>query len=513
MFRESTTNESVPRILVRLVKLAQMSPFYPKLPLRYRVWIHGTSLLVADDPRRVVYACQTAFRNANSIDLIANLGQRWSKVSPRSWEFLCSNILPLPNPNLEQLTISIIASLIYSDADWHRRRLPLDMLGSNPGALTTLTLRGVSLFGALGTASPSAIPALSNLRTFNYVAVGRTLEKLEVRFILTMLPQLENLGLGFEALKLELDGDAAQADLYANRIQRVGLAGFASGGVEILKLFSAATTIHAKFTDVDPEQAQHPAHWIDCDDIRVQMRVESIMVVGRQDGRYFEFQCSPWKRIEMILSPLVILAARITCITMREDCWEDAIDVFPDMTCLGDMGIILMTCSEMRSPFQPVRDKVDNVFIWSPAEGQAAAKFPALKLLRFLAGDSKGSNNCPASLVRDPCSCDNGCTFSLKDMLSFVHRILLPGQRIRRIILHKISAIVDLDLASAVSDVLQVAEDLDMQFGVPLGTDFVFGFEKRRKWSDHLPPYMAETSEDDSLLSLPPQARYDGTIP
>ena len=516
-FTESTSKESVPRILVRLIKLAQTSHFYPTLPLGYSVLIQGASLLVADDPRRVVYACQTVFREASSINLTVNLGRRWSNTTSSTipspgWLFLGSNILLLPNPKLETLSIRLTGTGLSLEADWHHRRLPLDMLGSNPGALTTLTLRGVSLFGALKTASPpSTIPALSNLRTFNYVAMGRTLGDLEVRFVLTMLPRLENLGLGFGAFELQPDGDVAQADIGANQIQRVGLAGFAIGGLKLLDFFHAATSIHAKFTDGGREPAHHPVRWIDCDNIHVQIRVESMMIVGRQDGRYFEF-CSPWKRSHAtILSPFFIIATRVTCITIREDCWEDALVVFPDMTSLRDMGIVLMTCSETRGPFRSP-ENVDTVFTWSPAEGQATAKFPALESLRFLAGDSKSLVKCAAPFFRGPCSCDNGCTFSLRDMMSFVHRILLPGQRIRRIVLHTISAIVDLDLASAMSDVLQVAEDLDVQFGIPPGTDFIFGDDKRSKWSYHLPAYAAETSEDDSLFSLSPQVRYDGTI-
>ena len=51
-------------------------------------------------------------------------------------------------------------------------------------------------------------------------------------------------------------------------------------------------------------------------------------------------------------------------------------------------------------------------------------------------------------------------------------QILRPGQRIQRVVLHKVSALVDYDLASAVCDLFQIAADLDVQSDVPPGAEF-----------------------------------------
>ena len=421
--RLNTPKESVPRVLTSLMRLAQASHFYPTLPLHYRVTIQGASLLVAGDPRRVLYTCQSAFREATSITLTV-LGRRYpSTGTSQQWSHFCSSILALPNPRLEALSVCTVEPRT-SPADWSGWCLPSDMLDSDPGALTTLSLRGISLLGVLGEASPPIIPALSNLRTLNYVTMNRPLGELELRFLLTLSPGLENIGLGFQAF--EPQPASSDASLPANRIRRVGFTGFSGGSLELLRLFHHAASIRAIFSDAYSGQSRHFAHWIDCDDVHVQIRVESMMVVGRNRERDFEFYSS-WKHVETSLSPLFVIADRISCISIREQCWEGAIEILPDMVSLKDLRILLMTCGETRRSSR----NVQNIFTWSPVEGQGTAKFPALESLRFLAGDLHGPARCPALYIGSRCSCDNGCTLSLRDIMSFIHRILLPGQRIR----------------------------------------------------------------------------------
>ena len=143
-----------------------------------------------------------------------------STEMPQAWSCLRTHVLLLPNPKLAALSIWVVEQPRLPGAGLARPySLPADMLNSDPGALTTLTLQNVSLFEPLEPASRPTIPALTHLRTFNYAAMGGTLRELELRFIVGMLPELENLGLGFQAFELEPDHD--DAGLPTNRIHRV----------------------------------------------------------------------------------------------------------------------------------------------------------------------------------------------------------------------------------------------------------------------------------------------------
>ena len=498
-----TSEESLPRVLAGLMKRARASDFYPTLPLYYTAAIEGDNLLVADDPHRVLYACQTVFREASSITLVLDSGRNKFGIMvdpppPPPWSCICSKILILPSPRLESLSISAVDSPIL-EPDPLGRYLPSNMLGSDPGALTTLSLRDVSLLGANGAASPLTIPALSNLRTLNYVALYSTLEERELRFILAALPTLENLGLGFRYFQPQPDCDTV--GLPANRIRRLVLTGFSRGDIELLNVFNHAVSIRAEFS-AERKKAQHFAHWIDCDDVHVRIRAQSMMIVGRNDGRDFEF-FSSWAHAEMELSPLAVIADRVTSLTLQEGPWAEAINRLLDLVSLKDLGIVLKSCFEISS--------IRGIFMWSPAEGKPAAKFPALESLRFLARDSK-YGKCHQLQDWSPCLCR--CTLSLRDVLSFMHHILLPGQRVRRVILHRISAIVDVDLAGAICDLFRIAEDLEVRSDVPAGTAFAFGIhESWDPWPSCFPANMPEAPEDLSFFWLPPQVRFDGTLP
>ena len=97
-----------------------------------------------------------------------------------------------PSPQSQaRSTVDFLHSTTLELTDHVCEYLPLDcdMLGSDPGTLNTLSLRGVSLLGVHGVTSPPKIPALANLRTLDYVGMNRNLEELELRFILTTLPR------------------------------------------------------------------------------------------------------------------------------------------------------------------------------------------------------------------------------------------------------------------------------------------------------------------------------------
>ena len=101
----------------------------------------------------------------------------------------------------------------------------------------------------------------------------------------------------------------------------------------------------ARFLGSDPGDAQHYARWIDCDDLHVQIAARGMMIDGRKDRCDFAFLSRPAAEN---FSPLAVIAARITTITMREDCWADMVKGVPEMAGLKDMGIVLMTCPETR---------------------------------------------------------------------------------------------------------------------------------------------------------------------
>ena len=92
-------------------------------------------------------------------------------------------------------------------------------------------------------------------------------------------------------------------------------------------------------------------------------------------------------------------------------------------------------------------------------------------------------------------------------------RILRPGQRIQRVVFTGFQPLVDYDLVSAVCDLFQIAADLEVQSDMPPGTEFLFGGDRHSQESSQLPAYMPETQEQVSFFDLPPDVRYDGTIP
>ena len=98
---------------------------------------------------------------------------------------------------------------------------------------------------------------------------------------------------------------------------------------------------------------------------------------GRKDRCDFAFTS---RSSATDFSPLPVIAASITSITMRENRWAGMVEIFPEMARLKDMGIVLMTCPEFRGNMRSRSRDVHTIFLWSPAEGQVTDKFPALEI-------------------------------------------------------------------------------------------------------------------------------------
>jgi len=382
---------------------------------------------------------------------------------------------PSAAPHLERLSLALGTS--QQGNTWI---LPSEFLCGNLGRLKSCRLQLVSLLPEF------PYLAFANLREFSYFGVHSS-ELHTFRFLRTLICSMPNLEtLGLSQLGFSHDGSLADsAPLDALNLRFVCTQHIWCGAVELARLLINVSVV--LYLDNTPSDVGSLFEVWPTEDLALAIRDGQHHFQGlplREDAEDAlsaaaskqSFQFSIWSTGAWTLSGLEKLsladehACRITLLSIHERQWESIFDALPHLPCLSVLSVVLSICAEER---QSIGD--DSGIFWSDmVAGQSPdtigspTRFLALKELNIYAGESLWlpveERLCCLHGVKTQlsCACVTGTTIALCDVADFIRRMpLVPAMRLKRVNLHGIEAIVDVEPGKALCDLLTIVDEVD----------------------------------------------------
>ena len=217
---------------------------------------------------------------------------------------------------------------------------------------------------------------------------------------------------------------------------------------------------------------------------------------------------------------------RIVSLTLPEELWERTVTKISPLPSLKDLGIVLTTCKEERD-----RPEIylSGLFVGGLDE-PAQYPFPVLESLHLYSGEhlwKPQARRSPCAwfleeqyFALEPeeprerhCSCLAGLTISLTDVAHFIRTLPLShGQRLKKLILGGVSAVVDFEPAAAMVALLEVVDEVDgVEYPPETLVKFVVGeldYEAlpRSHASQNILERFRNTELEPSRRSHPPRA-------
>jgi len=170
---------------------------------------------------------------------------------------------------------------------------------------------------------------------------------------------------------------------------------------------------------------------------------------------------------------------RLVSLTVHESVFAIALLSLPTiLPVLLSLRVVLATRADHFRHYNRNHHALPGYAIFHPLEDREGHQFPSLQEVQFLSSppsptDTDGTTTSPCWFQQNlrnsqgetirTCQCTNPAVAALHDLHELLTRILAPGQRIHRLLIAGINHYVDIDPASSLRALHQVADRLDLE--------------------------------------------------
>jgi len=355
--------------------------------------------------------------------------------------------------------------------------LPECFLGRVSGQLEECSLSNVKLTNGVVYGAFAGLRALTYFASRGFYMTADSLQRL-----LVSMPRLETFGMA----SIQFDPGVNWAPYPCPRLRLVSLQDIEAGSVSLMEVFSPVPKV---ISILNKERDPALFATLPSNDVHMSLSWTDIRFSDDPSGL---FQCtngslgrcrtvSFYRSMRFINIPhnhkgFAIMndnIHRIVSLTLPEELWEHVTDKIPLLPSLKDLAVVLGTCKDEREGILSNGLFVDRI------ARSVSSRFPTLERLHLYSGEhlwkppaerphcawflEKQSFSLELDEPREKhCSCLAGLTISLTDVTNFIQSLPLShGQRLKKLILGGVSAIVDIDPVMAMIALLELVDEVD----------------------------------------------------